>query len=408
MMLKNSKATPGLSVVILSAVSVAFCILLSLVDWWTYPRIAKNEFRKFAILVATLERPILGSSKGANPGRMLPASRAQIALLRPVFPEAETYSVIGNAAFAGHSADILKASDGNTTIGYAIHGYAAGYHGLVHTLVTTDPSFNVKSVQVLDHTETEGYSDRFEARSFLRQFLGKSSDHLRLGSGIDAVSGATISCRAVTNGVAAAVEFLKMYIMEGGEAHPGSASASADVEQASNPGEATSSDEVDQFGGKDGALSYWHKDKGVGCQLCHLEEKPPYSSDVPTKTCLGCHKNGFSTQPTGEKMLTEAARQLEAAPGGKAMLAATDQKFLPAHDKSDPVVMLRLQYRATKSIEDSRPNWAVRAVYAGKPSDPHISHIPISDCGTCHHIHRRSEDQCGTPSCHPNFTYKMR
>jgi hypothetical protein len=164
----------------------------------------------------------------------------------------------------------------------------------------------------------------------------------------------------------------------------------------------------DGFSGKDGTLSYWHKDKGVGCQLCHIEKMPPYTSNVPTDTCLECHKNGFSPQAAGENMLAEVKQQLASTPGGQAMLVETKQKITPAVDKRSPAIIFSLQYHAIKDIEDARPKWAVRAIYEGDPSDPHISHIPHKSCIDCHHIHKQSEDKCGTPACHPDFTYKMR
>jgi hypothetical protein len=130
---------------------------------------------------------------------------------------------------------------------------------------------------------------------------------------------------------------------------------------------------------------------------------------VPTKICLECHENGFSPQEDGVKMLADLQQQLEDAPGGgKAMLAEPTAKLTPANDKSNQAMWLRVQYLATKDIEDARPKWAVRAIYQGEPSDPHISHIPIHDCTVCHHIHKASEDRCGTRACHPDFTYQMR
>jgi hypothetical protein len=200
------------------------------------------------------------------------------------------------------------------------------------------------------------------------------------------------------------VDYLQKYVKEGATS-AATLSAAAQASSATMAGTATGSDE---FGGKDGTLSVWHKDKGVGCQLCHVEKVPPYSSNVPTDTCLECHKNGFSPKDAGEKMQAEVKQQLASVRGGEAMLAKTDGKITPAADKSNPAITLSLQYRAIKDIEDARPKWAVRAIYEGEPSDPHISHIPHKNCMDCHHIHKPSVDTCGTPACHPDFTYKMR
>lgn len=404
MKFKHSVPSFGCTFAALCAVLIAFVLLLSLLDWWTYPRIARNEFRAFVDLVANTTRPVANTSGKASGAQSQPASRAQIALLRPLFPEADTFTVVGTATIANHPADILKALSGDSAIGYAIHGYAEGYHGIVHTLIATDTEFQVVSVQVVSHTETDGYSDRFASRGFLRQFIGKTVGHLQLRNGIDAATGATVSSRAVANGVATAVEYLKKYVTEGASSALTS-SVAAQISLSTRTDIATASGESIAH---DGTLALWHKDKGVGCQLCHLEKKPPYSSDVPTSTCLECHKNGFSSEAVGQTMLAEVKQQLASTPGGEAMLAATNEKMTPAVDKSNPAIMLCLQYRAIKDIEDARPKWAVRAIYQGDPSDPHISHIPNKDCTKCHHIHKQSEDKCGTRACHPDFTYKMR
>ncbi len=407
MSVKHSTVSSGRSFAALFAVTVAFVLLLAVLDWWTYPLILRNEFSEFATLVANRTRSNAETSVKINPGQALPASQAQVQLLRPLFPDADTFTVVGLATFANHPAVILKAASGDSAIGYAIHGYAEGYHGVVHTLVTTDTDYHVKSVQIVSHTETDGYADRFASREFLHQFLGKTVGRLRLGSGIDSVSGATVSCRAVADGVAAAVDYLHKNISEG-KTNAVSSEMIAAAEQV-HAASATTAASGDDFGGKDGTLSIFHKDKGVGCRLCHLEAKPPYTSNVPTKICLDCHENGFSLQDDGVKLLADLQQQLEAAPGGgKAMLAEPTVKLTPANDKGNQAIYLRLQYLATKDIEDARPKWAVRAIYQGEPSDPHVSHIPIHDCTVCHHIHKASEDRCGTRACHPDFTYQMR
>ena len=404
MNLKKSTASYGRTLAVLFAVTIAFVLLLALLDRWTYPRIARNEFREFADLVANNPRPVANTPGKSGGLQSQPASRAQIELLRPLFPEADTFTVIGTANIANHPADIFKALSSDKAIGYAIHGYAAGYHGIVHTLIATDTDFQVKSVQIVSHSETDGYSDKFASRSFLRQFIGKTIGHLQLHSGIDAASGATVSCNAVANGVAVAVDYLRKFVTAGGSG----ASILSIAAQAPLSVTADGASASGDFGAHDGALAIWHKDKGVGCQLCHLEKKPPYTSNVPTEICLDCHKNGFSLQPAGEKMLAEVKQQLASTPGGQAMLAATDKKLTPAIDKSNAAIYISLQYHAIKDIEDARPKWAVRAIYQGDPSDPHVSHIPHKNCMDCHHIHKKSEDKCGTPACHPDFTYKMR
>jgi Na+-translocating ferredoxin:NAD+ oxidoreductase RnfG subunit len=403
MNLNHSSASSGRTFTALGAVTIAFVLLLAMLDRWTYPRIVRNEFREFADLVANNPRPVANASDKANGTQSQPASKAQIELLRPLFPEADSFTVIGTANFAGHPSEIFKALSSDKAIGYATHGYAQGYHAIVHILVATDTDFQVKSVQVISQAETEGYNERFASRSFLHQFIGKTVGHLQLHNGIDAASGATVSCSAVANGVATAVDYLRKFVTAGASG----ASILSIAAQAPLPAAANTASMKGAAGESGDTLATWHQSHGVGCPLCHTDKNDPYGK-VSTETCLGCHKNGFSPQPEGEKMLAEVKQQLESAPGGQAMLAESTQKITPAVDKSNPAVILSLQYHAIKDMEDARAKWATRAVFEGEASNPHISHIPHTNCMDCHHIHKKSEDTCGTAACHPGFTFKMR
>jgi electron transport complex protein RnfG len=81
-------------------------------------------------------------------------------------------------------------------------------------LVAVGPDFAVKKINVLHHAETPGLGDEIEAEWFKKQFEGKDLEHLEVIKGetedkIQAITGATISTRAVTNGVKDAVAMLK-------------------------------------------------------------------------------------------------------------------------------------------------------------------------------------------------------
>jgi electron transport complex protein RnfG len=82
-------------------------------------------------------------------------------------------------------------------------------------LVSLDTDLRIKDVNILHHGETPGLGDQVEDRKlFLDQFRGKDISQLELVKGepkpnkIQAITGATISSRAVTNGVRDAVQML--------------------------------------------------------------------------------------------------------------------------------------------------------------------------------------------------------
>ena len=64
------------------------------------------------------------------------------------------------------------------------------------------------------HQETPGKGDLIEQDYFTFQFLGKDADYIN-GGNIDAVTGATISCNAVTDCVSRAIEVAKPYLDAG-------------------------------------------------------------------------------------------------------------------------------------------------------------------------------------------------
>jgi Na+-translocating ferredoxin:NAD+ oxidoreductase subunit G len=80
-------------------------------------------------------------------------------------------------------------------------------------LVSLSPDLKITEVKVLGMNETPGLGDQVLEKNFLDQFKGKSLPQIVLIKGetkenIQAISGATISSRGVTNGVKDAVQTL--------------------------------------------------------------------------------------------------------------------------------------------------------------------------------------------------------
>ena len=125
------------------------------------------------------------------------------AALKEILPGADTFkekSIEGIEYF-----DAMK--DGEL-IGYCVRVVANGYNGYIRLVVGIDRSGIIKGVQVLEQYETPGLGSKItEVRPgekdawFLRQFKGKSASTVTLKKDVDAITGATISSRAVTNAV---------------------------------------------------------------------------------------------------------------------------------------------------------------------------------------------------------------
>lgn len=97
--------------------------------------------------------------------------------------------------------------DGNI-IGRVLKVQAPGYSSTISALVGIDTGNKIKGVAVVSQQETPGLGSNIEKDSFLSQFIGKEEGSLVLkkdGGSIDAVTGATISSRALTDGIKNAI-----------------------------------------------------------------------------------------------------------------------------------------------------------------------------------------------------------
>lgn len=115
--------------------------------------------------------------------------------LKNIFPDMEKYELKDDIYI------ILK--DGKS-ISYAFIAKGKGYGGEIQTLVGIDKDFAVKEIIVLSNSETPGLGSKITLSSFTDQFKGLKSKEVVLnkdGGRVDAISGATISSRAVTDSV---------------------------------------------------------------------------------------------------------------------------------------------------------------------------------------------------------------
>ena len=131
--------------------------------------------------------------------------------------------------------EVLK---NNECIGYVVEGEAPGYSSTIRVMVGVTEDFVVKGVKILSQKETPGLGTKVEEvqsdktwllilsgkRSFGKgpdeedplpwfpaQYRGLTREEIKLtrdGGKVDAITGATISSRAVTDAVRGAVEAL--------------------------------------------------------------------------------------------------------------------------------------------------------------------------------------------------------
>lgn len=134
--------------------------------------------------------------------------------LKLLMPEADSIKEAGKWEPFQKHAEYYEAKKGNDNIGYIASTYGKGYSSYISVLVAIEPSMKVKKISILGHGETPGLGDEIEQEYFKKRYEGKSLEQIEVVKveGTDkvlAISGATISSRAVTNGVREAVKFLK-------------------------------------------------------------------------------------------------------------------------------------------------------------------------------------------------------
>ena len=109
---------------------------------------------------------------------------------------------------------VYEAQAGGSTAGYAIKVVASGSQGKIEMMVGVDAEGVVTGVSIVKNSETSGIGSKVMTNmptasgvGVLSQFEGKSADDgvLTVGANVDAISGATVSTRGVTNGVNAAL-----------------------------------------------------------------------------------------------------------------------------------------------------------------------------------------------------------
>jgi Na+-translocating ferredoxin:NAD+ oxidoreductase RnfG subunit len=84
--------------------------------------------------------------------------------------------------------------------GYFILDEVVGKHEFITYALGLNADGSVKGIEIMDYRET--YGDQIRDAEWRRQFTGKTSvDPLKLDVDIRNISGATLSCRHVTDGV---------------------------------------------------------------------------------------------------------------------------------------------------------------------------------------------------------------
>lgn len=124
--------------------------------------------------------------------------------LKAMMPEAETIEKMGDWYPHHKHAEYLVAKAGGETVGYIVETLGKGYSSYINTLVALDKDLVIQKIDILSHQETPGLGDEILNETWKAQFNGKTLNQIKLVKTegteyVQAISGATISSRAVTD-----------------------------------------------------------------------------------------------------------------------------------------------------------------------------------------------------------------
>ena len=154
-------AVTALKLLLISAVTA---LLLSGVNALTKDRIAENDVKE---------------------------KSAAIAL---IFPDSDS-SEPADVTIDGINGVWLVTSGGDL-LGYAASVSPLGFGGALDMMVGVNSDGTIAGMKIVSHSETPGLGSRVDDPDYLSQYNGKSGV-LSFGSGIDAITGSTISSKAV-------------------------------------------------------------------------------------------------------------------------------------------------------------------------------------------------------------------
>jgi Na+-transporting NADH:ubiquinone oxidoreductase subunit NqrC len=96
---------------------------------------------------------------------------------------------------------VIAAYKGDTLLGHVVLDDVVGKFELISYAVALNPDASIRQVEILTYRESHGSEIRLPA--WRRQFVGKTAKGggLAIGAGVANLSGATLSCTHLTDGV---------------------------------------------------------------------------------------------------------------------------------------------------------------------------------------------------------------
>lgn len=176
----------------------------------------RKDILRYALILFAITAVVAGLLAGVNLLTKDTITQNEVAAeqeaLREVMPEAASFEALDaeTAALYGVDAVYTAAGADGAAQGYCVKVSENGYGGVIQAVAGVDAAGRVTGVSIISHSETPGLGANIEKESFRKQYTGQGAvDVVKAGAQegeVNAVSGATISSKALTAGVNKAVE----------------------------------------------------------------------------------------------------------------------------------------------------------------------------------------------------------
>ena len=179
-------------------------------------RLPLRPFQSSGIVPQTGRSPPLGSTRKVwkftmSPQKIalltdscadLPSRLAEEQARKELLPDADDFTKVEGVEVENVS-DIYTANNGAGTV---ITCSGKGYGGTITVMVAFSPDGTVKQIKITEQAETAGLGSKIQTdAAFQESFVGLPAEDFTIDD-ISAISGATISSRAVTTAVNAAID----------------------------------------------------------------------------------------------------------------------------------------------------------------------------------------------------------
>ena len=164
-------------------------------------------------LICAIVAAVLGAVNEVTKGPIETQQREKTEkAYKAVLPYADSFTEIDPAAYSAYKSTIDKVSQADNGAGYVVETTFSGAQGSITMAVGVDSDGRCSGISIIKHSETSGLGEVAASASergvsFRNSFIGKD-ETISLGD-IDAITGATITSKAVTAAVGNVINVVK-------------------------------------------------------------------------------------------------------------------------------------------------------------------------------------------------------